>query len=340
MVYTNKHVQFFLHCWYGAYDGEYDGIIGPKTKEAIKKFQKDKELVVDGIWGEKTEGKAIEWTRAVETWLYKNRYMKQKDAHGVPWVAFERGFWAWEDEHKFKRTAVMTSEKLKIFQKEDLPDLKNFYVKGVDEHNIVISWTRPISGLTTNIYETNSTGSEYRDRFGYSTGWMYTVENLPTGVTKYYRVSAYKDIDGHRCWTKYTKVDYGTTRSNALKNLRYEIDWWKEHPPWDSEKWRYMCESWCAKVYRDAGLKYGGYCCAGNHRIQKANTSTIVPNGALVYSSPNYHNSICGDCGNWNGHIGIYLDGKVYSSQSPFGMDFFTWKDIFGFGGWSTEGNF
>ena len=37
--------------------GHIDGILGPKTKEAIKQFQKDNGLVVDGICGPKTKAK-------------------------------------------------------------------------------------------------------------------------------------------------------------------------------------------------------------------------------------------------------------------------------------------
>lgn len=38
----------------GFYNGTIDGVIGEETKEAIKKFQKEKGLIVDGIVGSKT----------------------------------------------------------------------------------------------------------------------------------------------------------------------------------------------------------------------------------------------------------------------------------------------
>ncbi|MCM8778827.1 MAG: peptidoglycan-binding protein [Candidatus Omnitrophica bacterium] len=38
----------------GFYTGEIDGKLGPKTREAIKKFQRDKGLKVDGIVGKTT----------------------------------------------------------------------------------------------------------------------------------------------------------------------------------------------------------------------------------------------------------------------------------------------
>lgn len=38
----------------GFYDGEIDGVIGPKTKEAIKKFQEKNGLNPDGVVGSRT----------------------------------------------------------------------------------------------------------------------------------------------------------------------------------------------------------------------------------------------------------------------------------------------
>lgn len=39
---------------YGYYDGELDGIIGPKTIEAVKKFQTEHGVAADGMWGHNT----------------------------------------------------------------------------------------------------------------------------------------------------------------------------------------------------------------------------------------------------------------------------------------------
>lgn len=39
----------------GYYDGVIDGSFGPKSKEALKKFQKDNNLVVDGSLGPKSK---------------------------------------------------------------------------------------------------------------------------------------------------------------------------------------------------------------------------------------------------------------------------------------------
>ena len=50
---VNKQVQRKLKNL-GYYTGGIDGIIGPKSKTAIKKFQRDYGLVVDGIIGPKT----------------------------------------------------------------------------------------------------------------------------------------------------------------------------------------------------------------------------------------------------------------------------------------------
>lgn len=49
----NKQVQQKLKNW-GYYKGSVDGIYGPKTKEAVKYFQRKNGLAVDGIVGKKT----------------------------------------------------------------------------------------------------------------------------------------------------------------------------------------------------------------------------------------------------------------------------------------------
>lgn len=49
----NKTVQTKLKNW-GYYKGAIDGIYGPKTKEAVKSFQRKNGLVADGIVGKKT----------------------------------------------------------------------------------------------------------------------------------------------------------------------------------------------------------------------------------------------------------------------------------------------
>ena len=52
----NKIIQQRLKKW-GYYTGAVDGILGPKSIAAIKKFQKNNGLVVDGIVGPKTAAK-------------------------------------------------------------------------------------------------------------------------------------------------------------------------------------------------------------------------------------------------------------------------------------------
>jgi len=61
VVYTatkseNKIIQQRLKSW-GYYNGAVDGILGPKSIAAIKKFQKNNGLVADGIVGPKTAAK-------------------------------------------------------------------------------------------------------------------------------------------------------------------------------------------------------------------------------------------------------------------------------------------
>lgn len=52
----NKVIQQRLKKW-GYYTGEIDGILGPKSIAAIKRFQKNNGLAVDGIVGPKTAAK-------------------------------------------------------------------------------------------------------------------------------------------------------------------------------------------------------------------------------------------------------------------------------------------
>ena len=49
--------------------GKLDGISGSGTKAAIKKFQRVYGLSVDGIWGTKTNAKAVSVTKELQTCL-------------------------------------------------------------------------------------------------------------------------------------------------------------------------------------------------------------------------------------------------------------------------------
>ena len=53
LIMTMKRLQMNLK-FFGYYDGEIDGIKGVKTLNAIKRYQADNGLVVDGIAGQKT----------------------------------------------------------------------------------------------------------------------------------------------------------------------------------------------------------------------------------------------------------------------------------------------
>ena len=63
--------QYFLKYNYGYYTGALDGISGSGTKAAIKKFQRGYGLSVDGIWGTKTNAKAVSVTKELQTLLNK-----------------------------------------------------------------------------------------------------------------------------------------------------------------------------------------------------------------------------------------------------------------------------
>lgn len=54
-----KQYQRNLKYYKGYYTGSIDGVVGPKTKAAVKAFQKDNGLVVDGVYGSKTNVKLI-----------------------------------------------------------------------------------------------------------------------------------------------------------------------------------------------------------------------------------------------------------------------------------------
>ncbi len=57
---TKKQIQEALKNA-GYYDGNVDGKIGPKTKAAIKEFQADNGLTVDGIAGRNTKEKLLKY---------------------------------------------------------------------------------------------------------------------------------------------------------------------------------------------------------------------------------------------------------------------------------------
>lgn len=59
---TKKQVQEALKNA-GYYDGNIDGKIGPKTKAALKEFQKDMGLKVDGVAGRNTKEKLLKYIR-------------------------------------------------------------------------------------------------------------------------------------------------------------------------------------------------------------------------------------------------------------------------------------
>lgn len=57
---TKKQIQKALKSA-GYYDGKVDGKIGPRTKDAIKEFQKNEGLKADGIAGRNTKEKLLKY---------------------------------------------------------------------------------------------------------------------------------------------------------------------------------------------------------------------------------------------------------------------------------------
>ena len=334
--YTIKEQQWALRFWYHAYKGKINGNKSKDLTNAIKMFQKDKSIKQTGEWGTITDAKMKSWISTVSHWLRKNGYTtKDKYITSYPTYHFRLAFYDWNEAHNFERKSYMTSAKLKMFKEEDLPDMKDFKVYGMNDHQIRAEWTRPVKGIKTLVYETNASGTKYNNAVGTSYGYRYTFESLDPDTRKYIRVRGTKTINGCQCFTNYTKVDYGQTSNDNLQKLREEIHSWSDpyskYPGW--------CEEWCSIAYRNAGLNYYGSCCANNHKDNHASSGTNVPNGALVFSGSGYKNVVCDVCGRHCGHVAIYLDGKCYSAQRPYGQDFFDWKDTFGYGGYSKEGN-
>lgn len=62
---TNRDIQIALQNA-GFYQGEIDGVIGPKTRRAIREFQAENNLAVDGKVGPKT------WT-VLKKYLHQNK---------------------------------------------------------------------------------------------------------------------------------------------------------------------------------------------------------------------------------------------------------------------------
>lgn len=71
---TIKQRQLNLRTYYYFYKGSIDGIVGEKTKEAYRKFQKFTGLTVDGIYGKNTNYKLIEVIKDLQGKLNSKGY--------------------------------------------------------------------------------------------------------------------------------------------------------------------------------------------------------------------------------------------------------------------------
>ena len=60
---SKKDIQIVLK-QLGYYQGKIDGVLGPQSKAAIRKFQKSRGLVVDGVAGKRTKAALVSQLRA------------------------------------------------------------------------------------------------------------------------------------------------------------------------------------------------------------------------------------------------------------------------------------
>ena len=124
--------------------------------------------------------------------------------------------------------------------------------------------------------------------------------------------------------------------------------WSDSNNPYDTEKYCGKCELWVHDIYTAAGIDIGGYCCARGHADMAAKREGKIPKGAIVFSGVRPDGSIyenghreglfCDACGNWPGHVAIYVGGgMIAGSQAQYYMSVDAWIDLFGYGGWSFE---
>lgn len=66
MTHTEKQWQLYYLDYYGTTENDIDGIFGTKSVGATRKFQVENGLVMDGIYGDKTDAKAREMIKEVQ----------------------------------------------------------------------------------------------------------------------------------------------------------------------------------------------------------------------------------------------------------------------------------
>lgn len=102
---------------------------------------------------------------------------------------------------------------------------------------------------------------------------------------------------------------------------------------------RGLCESWVGTVFKKAGVRYNGSCCASASRDKNAKKTGAIPIGAAIYSGSSYKSSVGCECGRNAGHVAIYVgNNTVLGSQIPFRMTLSEWIGYYGYGGWYTGG--
>lgn len=109
-----KQLQKNLKYYRNYYTGDIDGLVGSKTKAAIRAFQKEANLTVDGIYGPLTE-KAL--LQTVKQWQKK----LGTETDGIIGPETIQAVKDFQGSQGIKRTGVMNNATLKALKKKSVP---------------------------------------------------------------------------------------------------------------------------------------------------------------------------------------------------------------------------
>lgn len=107
-----KQMQKNLKYYRSYYKGEIDGLVGSKTKNAIKTFQQEMDLKTDGIYGALTDAALI---KVVKKWQKKLGV----EADGIIGAKTIEAVKIFQGSHSIKRTGVLNTVTLKALLKAD-----------------------------------------------------------------------------------------------------------------------------------------------------------------------------------------------------------------------------